>query len=356
MVCGPYVAALAGGCGGSVTTLGGDDGGSGGSSGGSSSGVDTGSSGGTSSGSTSGGFGSSTGSGGFGSSTSGGGFGSSTSGGGFGSSTSGGGFGSSTSGGGFGSSTSGGGFGSSSGGGSGSSGGGYGFVAFEQCTGGNFCGGVSFDFFAAFYPTLPQPSCPVTTLGSCQYYACTTQTGVGAGTIRIAGGTIPAGTTVTPDPSNFNNYFYNTTSALFQAGQTLAMSAAGGVVPPFGASVVAPGVTSLIAPPAPATNMSYSIPTSGDLVVQWAPVYTPAGVQMLFSAGLSTANGTYFQCAWDASLGKAIVPQSMLTKLSGQMGGYLIYGLNTTNFVNPGGYAVAVSALQYSGAMANFLP
>jgi hypothetical protein len=126
------------------------------------------------------------------------------------------------------------------------------------------------------------------------------------------------------------------------------------VVPAFGASVVAPGVTSLIAPPA--TNMTYSIPTSGDLAVEWAPAYTPAGVQMLFSGGLSTANGTYFQCAWDASLGKAIVPHSMLVGLAGQMGGYLIYGLNTSNYVNPGGFTVAVSALQYTGANANFVP
>jgi hypothetical protein len=160
---------------------------------------------------------------------------------------------------------------------------------------------------------------------------------------------------VNPDPSNFNNYYYTGTSgALFQAGQTLAMSAAGGVVPAFGASVVAPGVTSLIAPPA--TNMIYSIPTSGDLAVEWAPVSSPAGVQMLFSGGVSTATGTYFECFWDASLGKAIVPQAMLAKLAGQMGGYVIYGLNTSNYVNSGGFAVAVSALQYSGATANFVP
>jgi hypothetical protein len=159
---------------------------------------------------------------------------------------------------------------------------------------------------------------------------------------------------VNPDPSNFNNYYYTTTGAVFQAGQTLAMSAIGGAVPAFGASVVAPGVASLIAPTA--TNMIYSIPTSGDLVVEWTPASTPAGVQMLFSGGVSTATGTYFECIWDASLGKAIVPQAMLAKLAGQMGGYLIYGLNTSTYVNPGGFAVAVSALQYSGATANFVP
>jgi hypothetical protein len=174
--------------------------------------------------------------------------------------------------------------------------------------------------------------------------------GVGAGIIRISGGNLPAGIALMPDSSN--EYIYTASGVQFDAGQTLGVTTSGGAVPAFAASVVAPGVTSLYAP---ATNgTTYTIPTTTDLTVAWIPADTPVGVQMVFGGEANTANGPYFVCGWDASLGKALVPQAILAGLAGQMNGILYYGLTTTTNVNPGGYAVAVSAIQYGAATASF--
>jgi hypothetical protein len=229
-----------------------------------------------------------------------------------------------------------------------------GTVYFQQCAGGSLCQSATFDFFAAFGPdSSSNQGCTVTTSGACSSYDCSgTQTsppGVSAGVLAISGGSIPAGLTVSPDPSN--NYEYEDSGTLFTAGQTLTVSATGGTVPAFGpVSIVAPALPTLLTPAA-ASGGTYTIGTKADLDVAWSS-NTP-GSQVIFEAA-SNDSTRYFTCLWDASVGKAVVPQSMLTPLVGEGTGYVVYGQYTSTTLQVGAYSVSVSALPYAGGTATF--
>jgi hypothetical protein len=330
------------GCGGETALLVGD----GGAGGASSSGGSTGSSGASSGGSSSS-------SGGFGSSSSSSTSSSSSGGGSSSSSSSSGGFGSSSSSGGSGSSSGASGSSSSSSGGS-TSGPGTGTVYFEQCTGGgSFCESATFDFFAAFGPdSSGNQGCTVTTSGACSAYECTggqsTPPGVSAGVLAISGGSIPKGVTVSPDSSN--NYEYEDTGTIFAAGLALTVSASGGTVPAFGpVSVVAPPFLPLLSPVGDAGT--YTISTSADLDVAWSG--STSGSQVIFEGAINDGS-RYFTCLWDASAGKAVVPQSMLAPLANEGSAYILYGEYTQTSVQAGAYSVTVAALPYSGGTADF--
>ncbi len=337
----PAAAAAMGGCGGTVARLEGNDGGAGSGSSSTSSGGSSTSSGGGGSGSRSGT--SSGSSGGVGSSTSGGGSGSSSGG----SSGSSGGVSSGSS--------SGAGSGSSSGAGSGSSsgsaGGANGYITLEQCSGA-LCGSLEFVANAGFYPSTSSGCAPALVSGACQSFSCptpATQAAVSAGTLTLSGGSLPLGLSMAP--GGMGTYTYSTSGAYFTAGETLRVSASGGVVPPFAASVVAPGPVTLTAPAKSGTT--YTIPTASDLALAWEGPLLANGARMIVE-GVDTASGHYFDCLWDASLGRAVVPQTILAGFAGQTGAYLAYGSITTSKLEVGGYAIAISALQAGGGQATF--
>jgi len=243
---------------------------------------------------------------------------------------------------------------SSSSGGSSSGGPETGTVYFEQCSGSALCQSPTFDFYAGFGAANGNGNqgCTVTTSGSCSSYSCTgtAQNPVGdsAGTLTISGGSIGSAVTVMPDSSN--NYEYEATGSLFSAGQTLTVSASGATVPAFGPiSVVAPALPVLSAPVA--ASGTYSIPTTADLDVAWTGASD--GGEIIFE-GAANDSTSYFTCVWSASLGKATVPQAMLTSLAGQTTGYLVFGQYAATNFSAGAYSISASALPYSGGTASF--
>lgn len=216
------------------------------------------------------------------------------------------------------------------------------------------CASPTFDFYGSFGPASGggTEGCTVTTSGECSSYTCTgTQpnpTGVSAGTLTLAGGSLGS-VAVSPDASN--DYSYEAGGTFFTAGQTLTVSATGGVVPAFGPiSVVAPGLPLLTSPVA-ASSAGYTISTEQDLVVAWGG--GEAEGQMIFEAS-SSDSSSYFTCVWPASEAKAVVPQAMLTPLAGQSTGYLIYGQYLSTGFTAGAYSISVTALPYSGGSATF--
>jgi hypothetical protein len=230
-----------------------------------------------------------------------------------------------------------------------------GTVYFEQCSASaTLCASVEFGFYANFFFTSESAqSCLVTTSGSCSFYSCngttTTPTGASAGTLTISGGRIPSGLTVTPDANNA--YSYTSGAPLFAAGQTLTVSATGAIVPAFGPqSVVAPALPGLVAPAA--TSGSYTISTAAELGVQWTG--GAAGATLVLEGTSGGGNQSYFICEWDASLGKASVPQAVISGLAGHAGAYIVYGQYKTTTFTAGAYSISEVALPYSGGTATF--
>ncbi len=233
--------------------------------------------------------------------------------------------------------------GTDSGGAPGDGGAPTGYIVLQQCNGPPCAS--SFSFSAGFDQTTT--GCTTTASGACTYMSCsgpaTTSPGVSAGTLTVSGGFIPAGTIVP-----FNAGYYDAINgSLFTAGQTLTVSAPGSTVPAFASSITAPAVISLMLP------TGFTISTSAALSVTWTG--GQAGATVLL-AGLSDDGSDQFECMWDASLGQATVPQSILAGLAGQSTGTLTWGQYSTKNFTAGAYAITEEALQYGSGAANFTP
>jgi hypothetical protein len=172
--------------------------------------------------------------------------------------------------------------------------------------------------------------------------------GVSAGTLSISGGAIPAGTTV---PFSAGYSYYTTSGTLFTAGQTLTVSASGSTVPAFSSeSVAAPALVTLTSPTAAG---GYTISTASALSVTWTGGQSGATFQF---QGASESGDDSFTCLWNASLGQATVPESILAGLAGTSNGTLSWGQYTTNNFMAGSYAINEQAVLYGSSVANFTP
>lgn len=234
---------------------------------------------------------------------------------------------------------------------------GYGNLTFEQCSGsGALCDGtMSAQFYGQFNEGPANPGCQVTTTGACAVYACNSSApaeGVDAGILAIWGGSIPPGTAVQSVAGSVGQYSYIQATDLFTAGQVLRIESTGSTVPLFGpVSVVAPGTSTLTVPAA--VSGAYTIATSKDLTVAWTGGQAPA--QMIVEgAGNGGGADSYFLCQWDATAGSGTVPAAVLAAFAGQTAGFFVYGQLTTTSADAGGFALTVSALQYSGGTATF--
>ncbi|MGD0525414.1 MAG: hypothetical protein ABSE49_09735 [Polyangiaceae bacterium] len=234
---------------------------------------------------------------------------------------------------------------------------GYGSLTFEQCSGSSaLCGGeTSAQFYGEFDQGAQNQGCQVTTTEACSFYVCgnTVPTvGVDAGILAIWGGSIPPGTAIEPTTGDVGQYSYLQSTELFSAGQVLHVESTGSTVPLFGpVSLVAPAALNLIAPLA--VGGAYTIPTSADLSVAWTPGQAPAQT-IVEGAGNSGGAQSYFLCQWDATIGSGTIPAAVLQPLAGQAGGFFVYGQLTTASADAGGYALTMTALQYSGGTASF--
>jgi hypothetical protein len=187
--------------------------------------------------------------------------------------------------------------------------------------------------------------------GGCVFYECAASmyaSSDDAGTITIAGGNIPQGTSFSL-AGGMPFYLFQSSTVALVPGQTYSAVATGAVVPAFSVNIVAPPAIALEAPLG-GTN-GYSVPTTTDLLVAWTGGVS--GATMHFETGGGPA-GSYVSCSWDATLGQNVVPQAVLAPLQGHSGAYLAYGQMLKETVTNGVYTVKVSAELFTEDHATF--
>ena len=234
----------------------------------------------------------------------------------------------------------------------GSSGGGAalaGTIAFSECAAG--CGpSGSFAISAVFHDP---PPCTAQTVGACTLYTCqrVATEGDDAGTLDVAGGSIPAGETIA-DVGN-GIYSYSSVGTMFTAGDALSVSGTGGMVPAFGPeSVVAPRLVTLTSPVLSGSGTT-AIPTSTDLELAWTG--GQRGATMTLRSGNEQSQSS-LGCTWDASLGHGTVPRALLIPLAGEARAFLSYGQESSRTFRAGAYAIAETAMLYANAEVSLTP
>jgi hypothetical protein len=226
-------------------------------------------------------------------------------------------------------------------------------IYFEECALPAFCGGSPYFELSAAFVAPPGPAgCTVTTLsGACSYFAnCAqaTPTYVSAGALTISGGSIPAGTKVTPE--TIGDYFYDSGGTLFTGGQTVFVAGSGSVVPAFGVeSLVAPPAASLTSPAIASGN--FKISTSAALSVAWTG--GQAGATFFIEGFNDAANASFFYCQWDGGASPGTVPQSILAGLAGQSGS-LSFGQTIGSTFSAGSYSIDLEAMEIGMGTVNF--
>lgn len=162
-----------------------------------------------------------------------------------------------------------------------------------------------------------------------------------AGRITVTGGTLPL--SLTPDPDGT----YPTTGgpiSLWSGGETLALAAAGGEVPAFQASLVAPSpitVTQPVRELGDAGLGRLSVVRASGLTLTWT-----GSSQGTFQVYLSTAEATMAHavtCTFASSTGTATVPAAALLKLPAGSGFFDLYVEEKTEVTVPG-WAVTFTA------------
>jgi hypothetical protein len=196
-----------------------------------------------------------------------------------------------------------------SGGSGGSGGGGTGPIegsvsAFSYSDSGEAGYGVSAGFGAS-------DGCTTNSIGPCDLGSCGTATMYpNAGTLTLTGGM----QTVTLTPGTDGSYSdASGTTALWNGGETLTITASGGTVPAFSGSLRAPTpitVTGLAGAAWPTAMVNVARTT--DLVVTW----TPASGTVLIGIGNQTSGMT---CLFDASAGTGTIPSQALQMLAAGM-------------------------------------
>jgi hypothetical protein len=209
---------------------------------------------------------------------------------------------------------------------------------FYETTSTGWTGGVS-----ASFSRTTGGSCTQRTVGPCSVARCDYNggaprtTNLSAGAITITGG-MPG--TITFSPLSDGSYDYSGTYS-FAAGETLDVSAAGGTVPAFTASVTFPTAITVTAP------TTGTIDRSQDLAIAWTG--GDASVLAKIQEGTSD-RGVLIQCVFDASAGSGTIPAGALSDLeavalgSGGNEGDLSVDSVSIQKVSPGGLPVTVTA------------
>ncbi len=211
-------------------------------------------------------------------------------------------------------------------------------------------------FLGEFDLGMPAMGCPTQHAGACVYLTCakdlpySTQS-ISAGTLTLGGGEIDGGTAL---PGMGDVYAWGSYSnspdlgGFFNPGDTLTLSGSGDVVPAFMAPPVQVPQSGTLVAPQPGSEGYYPVPTSQDLAVQWSG--GESGAQFVLQGGNGGLAPTSFLCAWDATLGQGVVPQSMLAPFKGEgigINGELLWYQKRSATFRAGGFEVQESVLQY---------
>jgi hypothetical protein len=197
---------------------------------------------------------------------------------------------------------------------------------------------------ASFYPgPLPVSPCPLL-VGMCTDSTTCTQpvnTGpfVSAGTLTMTGGAFSDAGTVIP-MNGGGTYTYTSKTFLFAPGDMLTAAASGGVFPAFGPFTIQAPPTITITSPASSAGV-YTIPTSGDLTVQWSGGVT-GGLLALQLFGTPPDGGLAgIGCLFDGAAGHGVIPGSMLLTLRGATQGAVDYVQTAESILDAGSVSLA---------------
>lgn len=214
-----------------------------------------------------------------------------------------------------------------------------GMIFIEQ----GFQGSTQSSVFATFYggtPVAGGEGCMIQqSAAGCAVFSCPggAVPSDGAGTLTLAGGALSTPVNI---PGGNTGYNWMQTSPVFAGGASLSVTASGGVVPAFGPIPIAPPPPITLVTPAPGTA---TISTQQDLTVSWTGGVPGAQVVV---EGAGNSSGSYFLCSWDATLGKVVVPQSIVATNTTPMG-FFAYGQTNSVFFMAGSYLIGEFALPY---------
>jgi len=239
-----------------------------------------------------------------------------------------------------------------------------GVLIFVNSGGGLGASGAT-SFYAEFDLGMRGEACETRQAGACVYQTCPAPffgipglpagplgDTVSAGTLTLAGGEL--GGVVLTAMGGVYGFGQDTLNppgqgplTFFIPGDTLTVSASGGVVPAFTAApVTVPQSGTLVTPELESDNKNvfYAVSTSEDLVVQWSGG-EPGAQFLLQGAGNGNAS---FLCTWDATLGQGVVPQSVFAPFKGVgLNGTLVWYQQRLSTFTAGEFAMEESVLQY---------
>lgn len=219
---------------------------------------------------------------------------------------------------------------------------------------------------AGFYEltgTNPTGSCRQRFDGPCIVVDCRNTSGadagtsdggarrVHAGTITIAGGSMPTPIALTPD-TNGNYRPVSERGARWRAGDMLAFQAAGAEVPGFMATLVFPTPVTVTRPTVSSPLERVPIDRSAGFVAEWERgagevTVTIARAGERDNAINAVTNGVVVQCVYPSADGRGIVPPSAMAELTPSMSvldAYVAITARASTRVVAGDYDVTVYA------------
>jgi hypothetical protein len=135
-----------------------------------------------------------------------------------------------------------------------------------------------------------------------------------AGVISVAGGMMPV--SQPPSSGGVGYPAFRANSLLWSGGESLSISAAGGEVPAFATTLVAPGATTLTTPAAKPT----AIARGSDLALAWSGSGIGL-VDVALSAAMTGAPAVEVHCRFPLAAGHGVVPAAILANVpAGSMG------------------------------------
>ena len=194
---------------------------------------------------------------------------------------------------------------------------------------------------ATFLPGGTAYVCATQSVGACTFYRCTPRpNGSGpqftsAGAIDVSGGKQPVYFSPRADGTYDTVMFSNNE---WSGGETLIAAALGATVPQFTATVTAPHLAMVSAPPLPSTD--WAINRSTDVSFTWSGVTTE---DVIVTFGSDSQDPIELECHFPGSDGKGTATAAALSLLP-TGSGYFEVKTSNASHVSAGNYQVTFSA------------
>jgi hypothetical protein len=208
----------------------------------------------------------------------------------------------------------------------------------------------SSSFVAAFAPATPgegiTSGCTIEPVGPCKLISCQAIDAAArpaakltsAGTITATGGLLPAAGISIMAAGDGTYTPVTGTVPLWAGGDTLTFTAAGGPVPGFTKTAVAPAVGLSITMPTIANGGAVAISRSSDFVIGWAVTGAAVGKTAILVGG---TGGKSLSCSFDVAGMSGTIPTAALGKLEAGPGSFTFAVFSSTT-TTVGDYALTI--------------